>query len=207
VEGRGWDRWPSLFGVVFVILGGLRLWVIGGDVPAVDAPGRDVIAFYDENAGRETAASVVALVAAIFLVLFAAHVRRIIVAAEGTPGYFAAVFFAGAIILATAIAAGEALHGVLAFDSTELTPAAAEAINALDRQFFFPTALGFAVFLLGAGLAIVRLRLLPAWFGWIGIVLALITFTPAGYFAFVGALVWIFAASVLFFVRPTVERS
>jgi hypothetical protein len=54
-------------------------------VPAVDAPGRDVIAFYDENAGRETAASVVALVAGVFLVLFAAHVRRIIVAAEGTP--------------------------------------------------------------------------------------------------------------------------
>ena len=56
MEGHGWARWPSLFGVVFVIVGALRLWVIGGDLPAVDARGREVIAYYDENAGRETAA-------------------------------------------------------------------------------------------------------------------------------------------------------
>ena len=143
-----------------------------------------------------------ALVAALFLVLFAAHVRRIVLAAEGPPGYLAAVFFAGAIILATAIAVGEALHGVLAFDPNKLTPAAAEAINALDRQFFFPTALGFGVFLLGAGLAIVRLHLLPAWLGWIGILLALLAFTPAGYLAFIAALAWILAVSVLLYFRP-----
>jgi hypothetical protein len=207
MEGRGWARWPSLFGVVFVIVGALRLWVISGDLPAVDAPGREVIAYYDENAGRESAASVMALVAALLLVLFAAHVRRIVLAAEGPPGYLAAVFFAGAIILATAIAVGEALHGVLTFDPTELTPAAAEAINALDRQFFFPTAFGFCVFLLGAGLAIVRLRLLPAWLGWVGIVLALVTLTPAGYFAFIAALAWIFAVSVLLYFRPPEDLS
>lgn len=202
VERREWARWPSLFGVVFVVVGALRLWVVGGDLPALDAPGGEVIAYYDENEGRETAASVVAVVAAVFLVLFAAHVRRVIAAAEGTLGYFSALFFAGAIILATAIAMGEALHGVLAFDATELTPAAAEAINALDQQFFFPTALGFGVFLLGSGLAVVRLRFLPAWFGWIAIVLALSTFTPAGYLGFIAALVWICALSIVLFVRP-----
>ena len=43
--------------------------------------------------------------------------------------------------------------------------------------------------------------MLPAWVGWLGFVLGLISLTPAGFFAFLVVLVWIAIVSVMLYQR------
>lgn len=204
MEGRTWARWTSLLGAAFAALAVLGLFVLGWDVPESDAAGADVIAFYEENSTLKLVKSFVVIGSALLLVLFAAHVRRVVRAVEREGDFAAPVFFAGAIILATALAMGEAIPGALAIDPQYLSPAAAEALNVLDQQFLFPTLLGFGTYLLGAGLAIVRFRILPAWLGWVALVLAAASFTPAGIFAAGLGLLWTLVASIVLYARSPV---
>jgi hypothetical protein len=54
---------------------------------------------------------------------------------------------------------------------------------------------------LGAALAGIRGTLLPTWLGWVGVVLFVLQFTPAGFFAAILALVWLIALSVMLYLR------
>jgi hypothetical protein len=53
------------------------------------------------------------------------------------------------------------------------------------------------VLVLAAGLSTVRHGGLPKWLGWAGIVIGILVFTPAGFFAFLASGVWIALASIL----------
>jgi hypothetical protein len=193
-------RWPALLGIVFVVLLALRLYVVGAGVPEADASGEEVLAYYEDNEVKEVAASVLAIVAAASLVFFGAHVRRAILQLEEPGGFLAPVAMAGAVLLAAAIGVAESLHGALVIDPQYLTPESAKALNVLDQQFIFSTILGLGVFLLALGLASVRLNVLPAWLGWIGIVVGIAGFV-IGYLAAVAALVWILVTSVVLYLR------
>ena len=58
-----------------------------------------------------------------------------------------------------------------------------QTFSALQSDFFFPLAIGFSVFLLASGLAMLRTGLFPAWMGWAAVVLGVLSVTPAGFFA------------------------
>ena len=51
--------------------------------------------------------------------------------------------------------------------------------------------------MLAAGASAIRHGGLPRWLGWIGIVIGIAAFTPAGFFAFLAGGLWILIASVL----------
>jgi hypothetical protein len=67
----------------------------------------------------------------------------------------------------------------------------------LDNNDFIPAAAGVAVLVLAAGASVVRHGGLPKWLGWLGIVIGILAFTPAGFFAFLAAGIWILIASVM----------
>ena len=56
---------------------------------------------------------------------------------------------------------------VLALDTKDLTPASAQTLNLLQNDFFLPVVLGFALFGILGGLAVVAGRILPVWMGWV----------------------------------------
>jgi hypothetical protein len=194
-------RWLPLLGVAFVGLLVVALFLVGGGAPEAGAEGAEVVTYYEDNASRELLGSILALVAAATLVFFAAHVRRLVAAREGPLGLFAAVIFGSALILAAAIGVAEGIHGALSIEPDSLTPGAAEALNTLEKQFFFPTMLGFGLLMLSLGLAIVRLRLLPGALGWISLALGVVLFTPAAYVAILLSFVVLLAISVLLYAR------
>jgi hypothetical protein len=53
------------------------------------------------------------------------------------------------------------------------------------------------VLVFAAGAAAVRHGGLPKWLGWLGIVIGVVAFTPAGFIAFLAAGIWILIVSVL----------
>ena len=72
-----------------------------------------------------------------------------------------------------------------------------QVLNVLDNSDFIPAAAGLGVLVLGAGLSAVRHGGLPRWLGWIGVVIGILAFTPAGFFAFLASGIWIAVVSIV----------
>ena len=70
-----------------------------------------------------------------------------------------------------------ALDFTIAEASKKVGPGVLLPLNALNENFFFPLAGGYGVFLLAAGIGLVRTRALPVALGWIALLLGVITFT------------------------------
>lgn len=79
---------------------------------------------------------------------------------------------------------------------------AATALNVLDSNDFYPMIGGMAITLLAAGIATVRGAALPAWLGWIAILIGLLALAgPLGMIAFFAAPFWILIAAVVLTAR------
>ena len=190
------DRWSlraPLTGVVFVVLLVIAFAVTGGS-PDVKAGGAKVISYYKAHSGSERAGAILGAIAAVFWLFFAGslrdHLRRF-----GASDGLAATAFGGAVLFAVGDAIFSALGFTLSDSPGSLDPAAAQALNVLGNDLFFPLAVGNGVFLLANGLAIVRGKVLPAWLGWAAIVLGVLAVSPAGFVAFVGLGIWTLIAA------------
>jgi hypothetical protein len=70
-------------------------------------------------------------------------------------------------------------------------------LNVLDNNDYLPVAAGLGVLMFGAGLSTLRHGGLPRWLGWVGVVIGVLIFTPAGFFAFLASGIWIALAGIL----------
>jgi hypothetical protein len=129
--------------------------------------------------------------------------------AEPGPGGLSAVVFGGAILAAVGAASFASFNFALADAADEETfePAAAQALNILNGDFFFPIAVGFAAFFIAAGITILRTGGLARWLGWIALVIGIVAATPVGWFAFLVGLAWILAVSVMLAMRDDREET
>ena len=82
-----------------------------------------------------------------------------------------------------------------------ITPQAAQAINVLSNDFFFPFEIGLIVFALCTGLAIIASGALPKWLGWVMVVIGIVAFTPVGFFGFFVVLLWSVIVAILIYRR------
>ena len=86
---------------------------------------------------------------------------------------------------------------VLAQDHNHLTAASAQTLNLLENDFFLPILVGFALFGILAGLAVVVGRILPAWMGWVMFAFGLATLAgPIGFFCLLATLLWVLVAGI-----------
>jgi hypothetical protein len=100
------------------------------------------------------------------------------------------VIFAGLNFTLTDLANSDHLDGI--------SPGTLQSLNALNSDFFFPAVIGTVVFLISAGLAILRSGALARWMGWVALVLGILAVVPfAGFFAFVLSGLWIVVAAVM----------
>ena len=191
-----WERLAPLTGVVFVVIA-VAVFAIGGSTPGEHDTGREVQNFYGQHHDKHSALAFILTLAIPFLIFFVSTLRYELRGAGGT-GQLANAAFAGGIVAAAGF-------GILAFIHLALASAASSAntigttqvLNVLDGNDFIPMVSGIAVLLLASGLSVVRHGGLPKWLGWVGIVLGVLTFTPAGFFGFLASGVWIVIASVL----------
>jgi hypothetical protein len=196
-----WTRRAPLTGVVAVLLF-VAAAIVGGETPDFDAPGQEVIDFYVENEGSQFAASILAAYGGLFLIFFAGALRSVLRRTEAAPGGLSAVAFGGGLVAAVGVLTFAGLSFTLADGGEALEPGAAQALSALNGDFFFPLATGISALLLSSGIAMVRSDALPGWLGWIAIVLGVLAVTPVGFFAFLAGLIWIVVTAIVFTVRP-----
>lgn len=194
-SSKGWALAP-LAGIVAVLMFVAAL-IVSGDPPDTGDGGQSILNFYSDNESAQTAGVILLAYGSLFLIFFAAvlrsGLRRDNPEVEGT----ATLAFGGGLVMASGLMLLAGLVGAFTENIGQLDPVAAQAISALGDGIWIMFIAGQAAFLLGAGLAIRRSGLLPAWLGWVAIVLGVISATPVGWLAFMVSLIWMAVVSVL----------
>jgi hypothetical protein len=199
---RGLERFAPLTGLLFVLLVIVAV-IVGGETPGADDRIVKVINYWKNNDDQAIAASIIAAFSAVALLWFAGVWRAVLAAAEGPPARLANTAFAGAVMGAVGWSMLIAFNFMAAETVGDVEPQVTQTFSALQSDFFFPLAIGFAVFLLASGLAMLRTGLFPAWMGWAAVALGVLSVTPAGFFAILLMLAGIIAVSLMLFMRGT----
>jgi hypothetical protein len=172
---------------------------LGGNTPGLKKTPAEIAEFYGKHHSKESAAAFVLAIGAAFLALFVASVWPLI---RDEGRVWSSLFFGGGMVAVAGFLVGAAIHLALADGAGHgIDPVALQALNALDNDDFLPFGIGIAIMLLGAAGAMIPRTGALKWFGWIGLILALASFTPAGFVGFLGAGIWIIAASIVLYMR------
>jgi hypothetical protein len=179
---------------VALIIGSFAL---GGNSPDQNGSAAEVVSYYTKHHDKLLFASALLALGAFFLLVFATTVAGALRRASGETGAASALTFAGGVILVVGITLFAGITFSLADAIKHLEPAAAQSLNTLGSDLFFPLAVGNGAFLLGSGIGVIKTKILPVWLGWIAVVLGVAALTPAGFFAFMALGVWTLVVSVM----------
>jgi hypothetical protein len=200
MKGRGLARFAPLAGVVWFIAVVVALFS-GNESPDTDASTREVVEYWTKHDSAEITFTIVGAIASIFLVWFAGSLRSALWRSEGGSGRLSALSFGGAVILATGFVTTLGFEFAAADSAGDVPAQVTQTLSVLNSDFFFPMVIGNFVFLFAAGLAIVRFRGLPAWLGWVALVIGVLSITPVGYIGLGLGVIWVLIASILLFLR------
>jgi hypothetical protein len=193
----------GLLAVILTITG----FALIGDPPDFDATGREVRAFYEDHQGQTWASLYLLVLAAVFIVFFAAHLAGVVRDVPAGGGWLHRVVLGGGLLLAIGFLTGATLTLALVDLAGEPTASgpALQALNTFNEDFFIPFVGGMGLLLLGTGLATFRAAVspLPHWLAWAAVVIGVLVFIPwVGYIAFAAAGLWVAVTSVLLTRRP-----
>lgn len=165
--------------------------------PDVHASGDKVLAFSKLHASSQRTADGLIIMGCVFFVLFAGALRGYL---RKSPRAEAASTVA--LVGAGMMTVGAAVYIGLDFASNaapnELAPAAAQALNVLALQLVFPLTAGAIIFGLSIGAAILRSGLLPAWLGWVAVVIGIV---PLWILQVLLLCLWAIAVSIILYRR------
>lgn len=198
------NRFLPLSGIAFVVIAVVAIIVLGGSTPDVDASSAKIVSFYTAHYGHQSTAPYVLAIGTLFFAVFGATVWQTFAARnDDSFGRLAgAVALVGTAVAVCGYLVAAAFHLALAEAVHHgISGGGAQALNALDARGYQPFVIGTAIFLLGAAPLMVRTSGVFRWFGWIALAIGVASFTPVGFFAFVGANLWIVLVSILMAVR------
>jgi hypothetical protein len=204
---RGLERFAPLAGVLFLVLVIVAV-IVGGESPSPDDSLQTILDYFKGDRDSALAASIILGFATVPFLWFAGVLRSVLAAAEGPPARLANTALSGAIVIAVGVLLLAGFTFTAADTVNDVTPQTTQTLSALQADFYFPVLFGTAVFMLASGLAILRFAALPAWLGWVAVVLgvAALTFSPASFFATILMIIWTAVVGVMLFQRGSARR-
>jgi hypothetical protein len=191
-------RLAPLTGIVFAAL--LVVTFTTPSTPDVHDTGQQVIQHYNDHHNAHLIGDLTGGVAVVFFLFFITSLRSFFKDKEGADGLSMAAF-AGGILIAVGGGLFTSLDVALIDARHDISPQAAQALNVLSNDIFFPFEIGLIVFALSIGLAIIASGALPKWLGWVMIVIGVVAFTPVGFFGFFVVLLWAAIVAILIYRR------
>lgn len=194
------NRLLPLSGLVFVALVLVSAFIVS--TPGSNASASTVLTFYQAHQNVTSASGLLTGLAVVFGLFFFGYLRDYLRQDRATR-WLASTAFGGVILFAAggAISAGSLF--ALGDQPHVLNAAAAQTLNLLqtDGSVGFTQA-GLGVFYLATAVAILRGRLLPAWLGWVSVVLGLMAASLVlAFFAFIATGVWVIVVAVMLWVK------
>jgi hypothetical protein len=157
-----------------------------------------VISWYASHHANQKVGDILLAFAMVLLVFFAAATRSYLRRGSGGEGP-AALMLGGAVLAAGLLIVSLCTDYALAANYNHLSPSGAQALNSLG-QTFLPLP-GLLAFYLASGVAILASRRLPAWMGWVGVVLGIASVTPAAIAGFFGLVLWPAVIGIVIYLR------
>jgi hypothetical protein len=194
------NRLLPLSGLVFVALVLVSAFIVS--TPGSNASASTVLTFYQAHQSVTSASGLLTGLAVVFGLFFFGYLRDYLRQDRATR-WLASTAFGGVILFAAggAISAGSLF--ALGDQPHVLNAAAAQTLNLLqtDGSVGFTQA-GLGVFYLATAVAILRGKLLPAWLGWVSVVLGLLAASLVlAFFAFIATGVWVIVVAVMLWVK------
>jgi hypothetical protein len=187
------SKWAPAAGTLAAVLVAIAFFAHPNS-PGNDATGAQVIAWYQSHHGSDFAFDLIGGLAVLFLVLFA-----VALAGQVRTGdrWLAHGALAGAVFGGVGFLTSIGFETVLAQDHSRLTIASAQTLNLLQNDFFLPILVGFALFGILTGLAVVVGRILPKWTGWVMFAFGLACLAgPVGFFGLLATMLWVLVAGI-----------
>ena len=187
------SKWAPASGVLAAALVAIAFFARPNS-PGSDATGAQVIAWYGSHHTSDFVFDLIGGLAVLFLVLFAVALARQVRTGDRWLAHGA---LAGAVFGGVGFLTSVGFDAVLAQDHNHLTTASAQTLNLLENDFFLPILVGFALFGILTGLAVVVGRILPKWMGWVMFAFGLATLAgPIGFFGLLATLLWVLVAGI-----------
>lgn len=195
---KGMGRYVPLTGLLFVVVAVVGI-LVGGAPPGASDDAAKVVEFWRDNDTKEIISSAIFALAAVPLVFFAGSLRSVMRSKEGPTGGWSSVTFGGFVILGAGVLVGAGIAFATADAASDIGPGAIVALNVLNAELFFPFTGGIAIAFLGFAISEFRVGTFPAWLRWVALIIAVVAFTPGGFFALIASLIWIVVLSILMF--------
>jgi hypothetical protein len=173
--------------------------VTGFDDVATDDSTQEVVEFWADNDGQQVAGAFIAALSLVPFLWFLGSLRSAFRTAEGGTGRLSAIAYGGGLVLVAGAAVDASLQFAVAESVGDVPPGVTQTLSVLYGNFFLVFPVGLATLLLASALVILRTGALPAWLGWVALVLGILSLTPVGFFAFILVLVWIAVVSVVLY--------
>lgn len=195
---RNISRWfPPFTGVIVAALFVAIMLLIGQGQDATDKTAQEIANYYQDNDTKEAVASILIGFAAMFILFFGSWLRKLLRDSEGPDGILPSVVLVAAGVFSAGAAIGGSVHLALADLADDIDPVALQAINGIDYDLFMFFPVGLGTMILATGISAVRHGGLPKWLSWASVVLGVLIFTPAAFWAiFFLAPLWILIVSI-----------
>jgi hypothetical protein len=201
------SRWLPLSGVVFVVLMLVVIVGLSGETPGTDDSAAEIASFYDDESVRQGVAAFLLAATAPFLLLFATTLAGLATGAgRASREIWRRMLLGGSFILGAIIMVMAMIHFALVDGADDVAPAALQALNLLDGNFWVAANPALGVMMLGAaGWLIGRVGIYNV-LGWVALVLGVGLFIPfVDFVALLLSLLWIIVTSVLLYRSPKEE--
>lgn len=211
-EGRastgtpGPERWAGLAGIAYVVLfimGAILSY--GSGQPDTGSAPDELVTYYGDSGHREKIAfGWILVVLGLFLFLwFVAALRQTVGRLDGNGFLALLTTVGGAVYAALALAAVSVNMAIKTMsDDTFENTVYPELIHAADDTAYIlhsAAGIGAGAMMIAASLAALRARVLPAWAGWLGILLGVAALFSIFFFPQIGIAIWLVVAGVLLF--------
>jgi hypothetical protein len=187
-------RWSPVTGILAAALVLAALFGGGPSTPGSNAGPLKVISFFMAHGGDQKRSAIFATLALIAFTLFAISLAGRVRLAG--PAWLATGLVVGAALAATGFTTLIGYDWVLGSDAKYLNAGSASALNLLSNDAILPVALGFCIFGITAGLAVVVSRQPVRWMGWPLVVFGLCSVSPLLFFAFLVTMLWTLVTAV-----------
>src|SRR4029079_13789884 len=207
-SSAGLVRWAVLGGVAYVVCFVVGVILIFNGAPdSSSAPGK-IIAYYGKSGHRDRInfGCVVTGLGVFFFLWFLSALRRSVRLLEGDDGVLTGLTTVGGAIYASLTLAAIAVDtGIRTMsDDTYHHTVYPGLIHAADDAGWVLHAsggVGLCAMIIAASLDALRVRAVPAWAGWLGIVVGILSLALIVFFPWFLAAIWILVVSVGMFLR------
>lgn len=202
-----WSRMAPLTGVLFAVLTLVAVFSNDSESPKPSTSASKVVAYFSAHHSKVETSAILFAFAFLALVLFSGALRSYLRRNAASEG-LSAMVLAGGVLMAVGALSVSGIEYGLAHNLHHFSPEAAKTLDFISSELFLPIVAGGFVFGVCGGLAILRGAALPAWLGWVAIVIGIATLVPpASFVALLAFLIWAVVVSVLMYMRSGQRES